>query len=288
VSDPQDEPTHRHAHYLHRPKTLEHLVALPVPNPRVFDWGAELRVATADGEIWRVETDGGSAPWGMGLPEPVAMASREDQLAQVARDGRLRIWAWTAPLAELNLGLISQVVLLPTGAGWVISGDDADGKRQLRVVDYGGVTRVRAWLPPKTIVAVGPEGHPYLARSLAGGLWRGPIGEPVPEEEPSSHILRAPGPDRIVGLGHGGVFFADAERRWNLRVVDASAVAWGTGDLAVLGTRRGELAAFHLGSRERLRYISGHRSPVIAITPSPKGNLLVSAGSDGCRLWALA
>jgi len=56
----------------------------------------------------------------------------------------------------------------------------------------------------------------------------------------------------------------------------------------VLGTRRGELAAFHLGSRERLRYVSGHRGPVIGIAPSPKGNLLVSAGADGCRLWALA
>ena len=288
VPDAQDEPTHRHAHYLHRAKVLEHLLALPVPHPRVIDWGEELRVATADGGIWRVETDGGTAPWGGGLPEPVAMVSRGSRLAQVARDGRMRIWEGTAPFATLSVGLISQVLLLPTAGGWVLSGDDADGQRQLPVVDHEGGTRVRASLPPKTIVAVGADGQPFLARSLTGGLWRGHLGGAVPEEEPSSHVLRAMGPDRIVGLGHGGVFFSDKERRWNMRAVDASVVSWGAGDLAVLGTRRGELAAFHLGSRDRLRFISGHRGPVMAISPSPKGNLLLSAGGDGCRLWAVA
>jgi hypothetical protein len=288
VSDPQDEPTHRHAHYLHRLKALEHLLALPVPNPRVLDWGEELRVATAEGEIWRVETDGGSAPWGMGLPEPVAMASQEGQLAQVARDGRMRIWEGTELQTELRLGLISQIILLPIAGGWVISGDDVDGQRQLRMVMDGGGTRARASLPSRTVVGVDLEGVPFLARSLGGGLWRGPIGEPVPEEEPTTHVLRALGAGRIVGLGHGGVFFAEGTQRWNLRAVDAAAMAWGQGDLAVLGTRRGELAAFHLGSRERLRYINGHKGPVMAISPSPKDNLLVSAGADGCRLWAMA
>lgn len=245
-------------------------------------------VATTEGGIWRVEPDGGSAPWGDGLPEPVAMVSRGSRLAQVSRDGRMRMWEGKEPLASLSLGLISQVLLLPTAGGWVLSGDDADGQRQLRVVDHEGGTRVRAWLPSKTIVAVGADGQPFLARSLTGGLWRGPLAGTVPEEEPSSHVLRAVGPDRIVGLGHGGVFFSDGERRWNLRAADASVVSWGAGNLAVLGTRRGELAAFHLGGRDRMRYISGHRGPVMAITPSPKGNLLLSAGGDGCRLWALA
>lgn len=287
VADFQDEPTRRHAHFLHRPKALEHLMALPVPHPRVLAWGSSLWVGTQSGEIWSVETDGGSRPWGEGLPEPVALAVDGSRLAQVARDGRMRIWEEEEKQVDLNLGLIGQVVLLPTPSGWVLSGDDADGQRQLRVVDLEGSTRLRAWLPARSAVAVDAEGVPLVIRSLESGLWKGRIGEVVPEGQVTSHVLRGIGADRIVGLGHGGVLFQEGEQLRSLRVADACAVAWGVGNQIALGIRRGELLALHLGSRDPLRPISGHKGPVTSLSFAPKGNFLVSAALDGCRLWGL-
>lgn len=286
----------RNAHFLHRRPPLDPLISPSLPSPRVLCWlGSRLLVASTSGMMIAIELDGGARSLCMGPPEPVALTATDTHIGVVGRSGLFQVFTHDGqPCFSVTTPCISQVTLLSWPGGWMVSGDDVEGERRLRLFDPEGHSRMAARLPMRTVVGVRPDGSLFVARSLADGFFCRDFGTPVPDGPVTSHQLRAFSAGRVIGVGNRGVFFwetaSDPEGRQtrSLRVMDVAQAIWASQDHVALGLRSGHIVPIALSALDRTRTqkIQAHESAVMALSFSNDGKFLSSIG-DNCRIWAV-
>lgn len=284
----EDDPTERHAHYLHQPRLLEALFAPPVSEPRLLSWSEDgaLWLASRNGGIHRVDPEGGTRKMWEGPADPCAMVVTPDRMLLATRDGVLSGWRGGQKQWEQPSELLAQVAAAAWRDGWVITGDTANGTRMVLLLSPDGQPQLRQLLPPRTVVGARSDGSLYVARSLSSGIFLRDFGHPLPEDPPTSHVLRCLEGGRLLGLASGGVLFWDGESH-TIQLQNVVHAAWGPGDKVALGRRNGSVVASRLIPHPPRREVSGHQHPILGIGYARNGQFLATTAADGCRVWSV-
>lgn len=287
MSNP-DDPTLRHAHFLHRPKEIEPLLVPPVSGAQHCAWGEDnsLFLANRGGDVFQVSLDGGTRRFCQGPPAPILLAVARETVIVGTREGLLQAYSGEKQRWSIETELWSQQSVRAYAGGWVVYGDTADGLREVLLLDENGRSRLRTVVPARTVVGARPDGSLFVARSLESGLFCQDFGYPVPETAASSHVLRVVEGGRLVGLSTAGVLFWDGEAR-SMKMANVVNAAWGVEDRVVLGFRSGSVMATKLRPGARRGEVSGHTGAVWSMGVSPNGKMVATTATDGCRVWSL-
>lgn len=284
----EDDPTIRHAHFLHRPKLLEALFTPPVRDARLLQWTPEgrLLLATPSGQVYLVDPEGGTRKILDGPAEPAALGGTEERLV-VATRGAFSGWEHGQKIWERPTRLLAQISVTAYVGGWAVCGDSPNGERIVALYHPNGQERLATTLPERTVVGARGDGSLYAARSLESGMFCRDFGYPVPEGPATGHVLRSLEGGRILGISPFGVLFWNGTAR-TVRLINVVNAAWGPADQVVLGRRNGAILATRLEPHARRSEITAHSGPVLSMAYAPNGRLLATTAADGCRVWAVS
>jgi WD40 repeat protein len=288
----------RDAHFLHAQKPLESVLVAPVEEPRALSWMGNkevLLLGSADGRIHVVEPAFGTRLGFQSAPEPVHIATRDDDVFVLARGGQLQRWNWPSRERLWSVGtpLVGNQGIRLSGEEVAVIGDDAQARREVLVFHLDGKESARFPAPTRAALGVQREGHFVLARSTAEGLTVAALGELWRDlSPPTGHGLRFTRGGMVLGVASGGVtvWNGDGSTPRSIRLPDAAnAALHADGRTLALGTREGMVAIADVeapaDSRARPPRVDAHHGPVRGMSFSAKGRWLASV-ADRCRVWS--
>ena len=284
--------TRRDAHYLHARPPLESVLVVPGESPWCASWSPDrelLLLADAGGVVRSVEPAFGSRWLFDGPAEPTHVASGAGGVAVLSASGRLELRrGGGAPELELETGLAGESGLRFWKGGIAVIGE-GEGGRTVKV--FTGAEELRCLRAPAgTALGVSAAGDLLWARSVVGEMRVGPLGSPLPEGEPTRHLLRFTHGGRVLGVAEGGATLWHHGEPQTARLLDAvSAALCSDGRTVALGTNGGVVAIVGIlappSSRAHPPRVSAHEAPVRTIAFSNRGRWLATIG-ENCRLWS--
>lgn len=277
-------------HFLHGARLLEPVLSPPVDLPAALTWRPDderLLVATRSRAIFEVDPTGGTRRLLEVDREPALVSALPDGgVLVLSVEGHLQLWRGTEKAWERTTGLLAGRAIVVAADTLAVAGDDGERRRVL-VLGHDGTVRLRARVPARTAIGLGPDGLVW-ARSVEAGVTTSRIGEPLPVGTGTQHQLTIT-PVGIVGVTDAGLVVWTPAATLAIRQGEVGNVALDpSGRQLALGTKGGSVALVRLDSPDQRRTparVDAHTGPVRGLAFAPRGRWLASMG-DRCRVWS--